>query len=493
MTGATDQILVRDYARRRREQAFDELVHRHLDFVYSTAVRVLRDSSLAEDVTQRVFMALAQHAANLQGRTSLTGWLHETARNFAISAVRSEERRRVREQEAETMRIIDAEDTDALWQAITLHLDEVLSRLSSGDRDVILWRYFERKTAGQIGERLGLSGEAAQKRVLRALDRLRTMLAERGLTASAAGLAGLLTAQAIQSAPAGLAASVVAAAGVTGPALSATSIFEIIMASTKAKIGLAAVLAASVSAPLLLQHQRNARLLDEITTLRQQRPELDRLREEMNRLHAEAFLSAEQREKERAELVRIRRQLADYRTRDTSVASAPLNEKASKLPEQTDSRSSSAPLVRETDWKNVGFQTPSSTVQTLEWAKARRETNVIANALAWADEKSRAGIEAIFAKAPESVRAKFGSADEYVLSLFDFASPPDNPRRLTSFRILEERITGDEATLLIEHQFADGETHTGPMRYVRIGNDWRQALDFDEPAKGKLASSLDAN
>src|SRR6185503_1061044 len=89
MIDVTDQYLLRAYARNRCEQAFGELVHRHLDLVYSTALRVLRDSNLAEAVTQRVFMALAQDAEKLRGRAALAGWLHEAARNFAVSAVRS--------------------------------------------------------------------------------------------------------------------------------------------------------------------------------------------------------------------------------------------------------------------------------------------------------------------------------------------------------------------------------------------------------------------
>src|ERR1051326_5247167 len=99
MADDSDPILLRAYLRGRCEASFSELVHRHVDLVHSTALRILRDASLAEEVTQRVFLALAQHSAKLQERASITGWLHETARNLAINTVRSEERRRQREQE----------------------------------------------------------------------------------------------------------------------------------------------------------------------------------------------------------------------------------------------------------------------------------------------------------------------------------------------------------------------------------------------------------
>ena len=138
------------------------------------------------------------------------------------------------------------------------------------------------------------------------------------------------------------------------------------------------------------------------------------------------------------------------------------------------------------------MQVPSAAVQTLEWAKINGDTNVIANALAWADENSRVGVEAIFAAAPESVRARYGSADEYVLSLFNHSGPADDRHTLLSYRILEEKVTGDEAILQVEYRYADGSTPTGPRRYVRVGDEWRQALDFDQPAQGKMSAGLQA-
>src|SRR5215468_9589217 len=173
MVEENDQVLLRAYARDRCEAAFSELVHRHVDLVHSTALRILRDPSLAEEVTQRVFLALAQHSAKLQERAAITGWLHETARNLAINTVRSEERRRQRELETAAMNDPDTKDAEDLWKQIAPRLDEALSQLNAIERDVLLWRYFERHTAEQIGGRLGLTSEAAQKRVSRALDRLR--------------------------------------------------------------------------------------------------------------------------------------------------------------------------------------------------------------------------------------------------------------------------------------------------------------------------------
>src|SRR5438128_7041460 len=103
MNSLTDQQLLRDYTGRRSEAAFAELVRRQVDFVYSAALRMVRDAHLAEDVTQGVFVALAQNARQLTNRAVLSGWLHRTAQNIAAQTVRTDVRRRAREQEAAVM------------------------------------------------------------------------------------------------------------------------------------------------------------------------------------------------------------------------------------------------------------------------------------------------------------------------------------------------------------------------------------------------------
>src|SRR5438552_18329479 len=116
MNSLTDQELLRDYTGRRSEAAFAELVRRHVDFVYSAALRMVRDAHLAEDVTQGVFVALAQNARQLRDRPVLSGWLHRTAQNLASKSVRSEVRRRAREQEAAAMKeLLSPEPSDA-WE-----------------------------------------------------------------------------------------------------------------------------------------------------------------------------------------------------------------------------------------------------------------------------------------------------------------------------------------------------------------------------------------
>lgn len=203
----SDQQLLCDYAACRRETAFAELVRRHVDLVYSAAWRMVRDASLAQDVTQGVFVALAGNAGRLAAHPILSGWLHRTARNLAAKAIRSESRRRAREQEAAAMHELLSADTDPAWDTIAPHLDAALGALNEADREALLLRFFEKKSAPEMAGLLGISDEAAQKRVTRALERLREGFARRHVTVGSAGLVVLLSAHAVQSAPAGFAAT----------------------------------------------------------------------------------------------------------------------------------------------------------------------------------------------------------------------------------------------------------------------------------------------
>jgi len=136
----TDPQLLRDYTDRRSEAAFTELVRRHVDLVYSAALRMVGDAHLAEDVTQGAFVALAQNARQLKDHPVLSGWLHRTTQNLASKAVRSDVRRRVREQEAATMNELLSAEPDAIWERIAPQLDAALGELGEADRDAVLLR-----------------------------------------------------------------------------------------------------------------------------------------------------------------------------------------------------------------------------------------------------------------------------------------------------------------------------------------------------------------
>jgi RNA polymerase sigma factor (sigma-70 family) len=203
------QELLRAYVRERSEAAFQELVDRYIDLVYSVAIRRAGgDSLLAEDITQVVFTDLARKAASLPAEVMLGGWLHRHAGFVASSAIRGEQRRRNREKQAIEMNAID-QSADAGWKELAPVLDEVMDELEPAERDAIVLRYFEQRDLRSIGSLLGLSEDAAQKRVSRAVDKLRSLLLERrGMLVPVVGLVLLLGTHAVQAAPGGLAVRV---------------------------------------------------------------------------------------------------------------------------------------------------------------------------------------------------------------------------------------------------------------------------------------------
>jgi len=158
------------------------------------------------DVTQAVFAALARSAEGLKERPVLSGWLHRTAQNIAAQTVRTDVRRRAREQEATAMN--ELHESGATWEHIAPHLDVALGQLSGAERDAILLRYFERKSAREMAQILNTTEEAAQKRVSRAVARLRDLFAKRGITVGTSGLIVVISANAVQVAPAGLAVTI---------------------------------------------------------------------------------------------------------------------------------------------------------------------------------------------------------------------------------------------------------------------------------------------
>jgi RNA polymerase sigma factor (sigma-70 family) len=249
-----DHKLLAEFARNESGTAFASLVARYVNLVYSTARRFAGDPHHAEEITQAVFIILARKAGKLSPRTVLSGWLYQTARLTAANFVKGEIRRQHREQEAYMQSTLTEPDwsrrseaeADAAWPQLAPHLDEAMGRLGETDRNAIVLRFFENKTAREVGAALKLTEAAAHKRVNRALEKLRKIFSKRGVTLSGAIIAGAVSANSVQAAPAGLAATISTTA-VKGSAVAATVSSLVkgtlkIMAYTKLKlaVGIAA-------------------------------------------------------------------------------------------------------------------------------------------------------------------------------------------------------------------------------------------------------------
>ncbi len=290
MNSLTDQELLCDYVKRQSETAFTELVRRHVDLVYSAALRMVCDSHLAKDVTQGAFVALARNARQLTDRPILSGWLHRTAQNLAANVVRSEVRRRNREQEAVAMNLLPGNEPDAIWEQIAPHLDAALGELNEAERDALMLRYFERKSAREIAGLLGTSEDAAQKRVSRAVEHLREVFSKRRVTIGAGGLAALISANAVQSAPVGLTATISAAATLAGTAIQTSTLItatKTIAMTTLQKSIIVAAVAAVTGTGIYAAHQ-NSKLHGQIQALEQQQAALNEQVQELQQQRDDA-------------------------------------------------------------------------------------------------------------------------------------------------------------------------------------------------------------
>jgi RNA polymerase sigma factor (sigma-70 family) len=332
-----DSELLNRYARTRSEDAFAELVRRHVNLVYSAALRQVNgDAHLAQDVAQTVFTDLARKAGSLARREALTGWLYTSAHFAAAKIARTENRRRDREETF--MREPTNENVPEVgrvtpcapdWEKLRPVLDEVMHQLKEPDREAILLRYFENRQFAEVGAKLGLNENAARMRVERALEKLRGLLAGRGVT-TAAALASVISANAVQLAPVNLTATLTTAS-ITAAGTGTFTLMKI-MTATKLKLGISALIVAGATTALVIQHQAQENLRAQNESLAQQIAQLKTDNESLSsRLTADSSKSLPNDQlnellKLRGEVTRLRQQqkvlpvVAQLKTNNSSSA-----------------------------------------------------------------------------------------------------------------------------------------------------------------------------
>jgi RNA polymerase sigma factor (sigma-70 family) len=286
-----DAELLNRFAADGSEAAFAELTRRHIDLVYSAALRLMNgDVHSAQDVAQQVFTEVARQATRLARHPALVGWLYTTTRLMALRMQRTEQRRKSREQEANIMNELlhdDAPPSD--WNQLRPVIEDAMHELDEKDRHAILLRFFQNKTLNEMGAALNLSENAAHMRVERALEKLRGKLARRGITTTAIALAAVVSVNAVQAAPAGLAATVSGAA-IAGSAVHASTLIaasKAIAMTTFQKTIVATALAAAVGAGIY-SARHGSQLNAQIQTLQQQQAPLTARLQQLEQEHTQA-------------------------------------------------------------------------------------------------------------------------------------------------------------------------------------------------------------
>jgi RNA polymerase sigma factor (sigma-70 family) len=259
----SDIELLREYARSKSEQAFETLVRRHINLVYSVALRQTRDPHLAEEIVQTVFMILARKADSIRSSVIVTGWLCRTAR--FVSSKATARRRRQAERESQAFMELHSDSDPNAWAQMEPFLDEAMGQLAEKDHDALALRFFEDRSFKEVASAIGTTEAAAKMRVNRALERLREIFARHGITASTSMIASTVSAHCVQTAPSHLAAlassSALTGGATSPPAAALTKTVLKFMAWTKIKTTIAVaaiVLAVGSGATAILRETKTA-------------------------------------------------------------------------------------------------------------------------------------------------------------------------------------------------------------------------------------------
>jgi RNA polymerase sigma factor (sigma-70 family) len=461
-----DAPLLQEYVESGSEQAFGELVSRHIDVVYSAALRVGGgDAHLAEDVAQLVFTDLARKAGRLPRGVVLAGWLYRHSYFTACKAVRAERRRKAREQIAVEMSSAEHQP-EATWDEIAPILDEAVNGLAPGDQEAIVLRFFHKRDFRSIGMELGISEDTAQKRVSRALEKLQVILKGHRPVLTTAALGAALATGGTVAAPAGLAVSITGAslaAAATGGTLTLMNY----MAASKLKAAIiAATIVASVATPLLITRQALRETRQRNSALQELAREVETLRAENKRLSG-IEVRAEELErlrKERAELLRLRGQAALAKTLADELARL-------KTRAQPESRETAAagPRIPAADLKDAGLGTPEASAQTLMWATVTRNEERFKEVVDV--EKFTRALHELRHKVEPDFNESEPHDDTFSISLKDMK---EQEADIDSIQILSRRFPSpDEAELEVAATDTKGNTATNKFRFFQTDDEWK--------------------
>jgi len=401
MQPKADAQLLRDYAERGADAAFTELVHRHANLVYSAALRQVESPDTAAEITQGVFIGLARGAQALAPRlaaeASLAGWLCRSARNLSLNHRRDEFRRLTRERHA-MEQLISIPDDAPNWEHLRGVLDDAMAELTEADYDALVLRFFQNQDFRTVGAAIGVSDDTAQKRVARALEKLRELLSQHGIRTSAAALPVVISANAVQAAPVGLAVTISAAA-LAGTAATASTLIaattKTIAMTTLQKTLVTATVAVLAGAGIYEALEASA-LRNEVQTLQQQQAPLAEQNrqlqsewEEMTNRLASLAIENEQLMKNANELLRLRGQITELRSREKELRRLNEQRLAAKNVSATNALNFDQPYLTKATCGNVGLDTVEHALQTYLWALNTGDEKILAD-ISTKDDKGNA-------------------------------------------------------------------------------------------------------
>jgi len=496
----SDLELLDQYAQENRQEAFAALLDRHLKLVYSAALRQVRSPELAEEVAQSVFADLARSAGKLAPQTIVTAWLYQVTRRTAIDVVRRESRRQLREQIAVDMTNMNSNSSE--WTAIEPLLDEAMEALDPPDRSAILLRYFEDKSLREIGQALGTSEDAAQKRVSRALDQLREFFFKRGRAVGVGGLAAVISANAVQSAPAGLQAAILTSAAISGagaPIAGTIGITKTLAMTTLQKTLVGATLAAAVGTGLY-EARRTSALQEQMQTLQRQlapsagqNDALCRQLEEANRQLATLQAQNEKLRRDAADVARLRGEIARLRentplsNNDPTAASAKswlarVSQLKERLQQTPGAKIPEFQFLTEQDWLNAAkddLNTDDDYRRALSRLRDAAESTFITTALQPALNQYK--------------QANNGQFPSDITQLQPYFNPPVDDSILQRWEVAPQSTVpslGMGGTMITQIAAVDADYDN---RYA-VGNGWGTAgpESWDAPGTGPAAVLMPA-
>jgi hypothetical protein len=350
----------------------------------------------------------------------------------------------------------------ALWEHLAPHLDDALAEIPEIDRDALLLRYFERKTAREIGKRLGLSEDAAQKRLVRALDHLRNIFHGRGVAVTGSALAAALSLEAVQAAPAALAASVTASS-LAGVASTSTSGIISFMASTKFKFALTSLVTAGLTTAVVVQHRTNDRVRGELAARDAQALQPDAGNGQQGSNTADADELAALRV-EHTELLRLRGEIGMLRQQERQrLALASQN---SPTHGKLSAATTDGDFIPADNWKDVGLDTPQNAFQTFLAVLKTADQNRIESAVHW-DLKWKEDTS------DEDRRLVEKSKEDYLQML------QRAPSKLSAFNLAPLAQSATERTRVFFHMLtAEGAETASSFEMIQLEGQWKPVISI---------------